>query len=474
MSTMPPDIHLSFNGKPTLAPKGERLEPIDDGRLLSRELDWLALVLDTRFKLHFKQPDQYQRMEDVPTPSIPDAATGRYAAFVRQHNLGRDERLLLLLALAPHIRPDLLDPLLVVNSVNNRNFSCFGGAPSSGSQPFWPTAETALWLLAGSDLSERFHVQQLLSQQHLFQLEGVLRIESQPGQHSIVGGQLMVGEHWLATFTMGQVEGPTFSAEFPAEQVTTAMEREDIVLNPATWASVDEILEWLEYRVQFEALPGMKKRMRPGYRALFYGPPGTGKTMVASWLGKRTGRPVYRIDLSMVVSKYIGETEKNLANVFRKAAAHDWILFFDEADALFGKRTQVSTSNDRHANQEVSYLLQRVENYPGLVILASNFKDNMDEAFTRRFDLMAHFTMPTPHQRLELWQSAFSPALPLDPAVDAFALSKKYELAGGNITNVVRFATMKALRLGHAAVNEELVLEGIKREQAKLGIFRMD
>jgi SpoVK/Ycf46/Vps4 family AAA+-type ATPase len=217
----------------------------------------------------------------------------------------------------------------------------------------------------------------------------------------------------------------------------------------------------------------MQKRMRPGYRALFFGPPGTGKTMVACWLGKRTGRPVYRIDLSMVVSKYIGETEKNLANIFRKASAHDWILFFDEADALFGRRTQVSSSNDRHANQEVSFLLQRVESYDGLVILASNFKDNMDEAFTRRFDLMAHFTMPTPYQRMELWQSVFSPALPIDPAIDVFALSKKYELAGGNIANVVRYATMKALRAGADVVEEAFVVDGVKKEMAKLGIFRM-
>jgi hypothetical protein len=452
----------------------KEMDDISSGQVLAQELDWLAEVLDTRFRLHFGQPDRYQSVDEVPMPSISPTVNGSYARFVRERGLSREERLVLLLAMAPHIRPDLLDPLLVVNSANNRNFSSFGGAPSTAGQPFLPTGETALWLLADRDLTRRFEVATLFSDNHFFQTEQILRLETQVNQTSILGGQLVIGEHWLAAFCMGRAGGPAFSAEFPAQPVTTEMEREDIVLHPATWNSIEEILEWLEYKEQFEALPGMKKRMRPGFRALFFGPPGTGKTMVACWLGKRTGRPVYRIDLSMVVSKYIGETEKNLSNIFRKASAQDWILFFDEADALFGRRTQVSSSNDRHANQEVSFLLQRVESYDGLVILASNFKENMDEAFTRRFDLMAHFTMPTPYQRMDLWRSSFSPAIPIDPSIDVFELSKKYELAGGNIANIVRYATMKALRKGDTTVNEALIAEGVKKEMHKLGILRMD
>jgi hypothetical protein len=445
-----------------------------DGKALANDLEWFAKVLDTRFKLHFGQPDQFAHVDDVPMPEVPATAEGGYARFLREHGLSREERLLLLLAICPHVQPELLDPLFVVNTVNNRYFSAFGGVPSTSPHPFLPSGETALWLLAGHDIVRRFEVQQLLSSSHFYFTQQILRLDSQPGSGSLVSAQLTISEQWFAAFCNGSVEGPTFSAEFPAEAVTTEMEREDIVLNPATWNSVEEILDWLEYKQQFMALPGMKKRMRPGYRALFFGPPGTGKTMVTCWLGKRTGKPVYRIDLSMVVSKYIGETEKNLANIFRRAAANDWILFFDEADALFGRRTQVSSSNDRHANQEVSFLLQRVEHYDGLVILASNFKENMDDAFIRRFDLMAHFTMPTPPQRLQLWQSSFSPALPADPGMDLFALSKKHDLAGGNIANVVRYATMKALSSGQSHVSEAFILEGIRKEMYKLGISRLD
>ena len=134
------------------------------------------------------------------------------------------------------------------------------------------------------------------------------------------------------------------------------------------------------------------------------GPPGTGKTMTASLLGKEFNKDVYRIDLSQIVSKYIGETEKNLEKIFVKAEHKDWILFFDEADALFGKRSNVQSAHDKYANQEVSYLLQRVEDFSGLIILASNYKTNIDSAFVRRFNAIIHFPMPGHHERFELWR----------------------------------------------------------------------
>ena len=126
---------------------------------------------------------------------------------------------------------------------------------------------------------------------------------------------------------------------------------------------------------------------------LFSGAPGTGKKTLASLIGQQSGKEVYRIDLSMVVSKYIGETEKNLSKVFDAAEHKNWILFFDEADALFGKRTNVRDAHDKYANQEVAYLLQRIENYNGLVILATNMKSNIDEAFTRRFQTIINFPL---------------------------------------------------------------------------------
>ena len=134
------------------------------------------------------------------------------------------------------------------------------------------------------------------------------------------------------------------------------------------------------------------KRISSGYKALFFGPPGTGKTMAAAVIGNEIKQPVYRIDLSKIVSKYIGETEKNIEKIFQRAEDKNWILFFDEADALFGKRTTVKDAHDKYANQEVSYLLQKIEDYNGLVILSTNMKKNIDSAFMRRFNSVISFS----------------------------------------------------------------------------------
>jgi SpoVK/Ycf46/Vps4 family AAA+-type ATPase len=214
---------------------------------------------------------------------------------------------------------------------------------------------------------------------------------------------------------------------------------------------------------------GLGKKLKPGYRSLFYGPSGTGKTLTATLLGKVTERDVYRIDLSMVISKYIGETEKNLEKIFQQAEHKEWILFFDEADALFGKRTKISDAHDRFANQEVSYLLQRVEDYAGVVILASNLRSNLDEAFTRRFQSIIHFPMPKPGERSRLWHNAFSEKTELDDKINLTEIAGQYELSGGTIMNVVRYATLMALKKGVRLIAIDDLLNGIRKEFQKEG-----
>lgn len=202
---------------------------------------------------------------------------------------------------------------------------------------------------------------------------------------------------------------------------------------------------------------------------MFFGPPGTGKTMTASLLGKYTNRDVYRIDLSMVVSKYIGETEKNLSSLFNKARNRDWILFFDEADAIFGKRTNVRDAHDKYANQEVSYLLQRIEAHPGLVILASNFKNNIDDAFTRRFNSIVEFEMPEYDQRLELWQRSLPPNVVLGTDVSLEEFAYQYDISGANIINVIHYACLKQLENASPTLEYQYLLDGVRREYEKEG-----
>jgi SpoVK/Ycf46/Vps4 family AAA+-type ATPase len=191
--------------------------------------------------------------------------------------------------------------------------------------------------------------------------------------------------------------------------------------------------------------------------------------LTATLIGAEFGIDVYRIDLSMLVSKYIGETEKNLANVFDQAQNKHWILFFDEADALFGKRTQTASANDRYANQEVAYLLQRVEDYPGVVILATNLKGNVDEAFARRFQSLVYFPIPDAEQRHRLWTNTLNGRIRLAKGVDLCGLAEGYELSGGAITNVVRYAAINALQMQRGTICHEDLVNGVAKELRKEG-----
>ncbi len=172
-------------------------------------------------------------------------------------------------------------------------------------------------------------------------------------------------------------------------------------------------------------------------------------------------------DLSQVVSKYIGETEKNLEKIFAKAERQNWILFFDEADALFGKRTNVQSSHDRYANQEVSYLLQRIEDYPGLLILASNYKSNMDDAFLRRFHSLIFFPNPKPADRLKLWQNTMPAGYPPEPVIRLNELAEKYELNGAAILNVVHYATLRSIARNDEWLRLSDLLDAIRKEFRK-------
>ncbi len=284
-----------------------------------------------------------------------------------------------------------------------------------------------------------------------------------------MSGVLALSSEYLSYFTSGVSVKPDYGINFPAKRITTSLDWNDLVLDENIMDEIAEIRDWIEHGPTLMNDWGMSKKIKPGFRTLFYGPPGTGKTLTASLLGKSAGLDVYRIDLSMVVSKFIGETEKNLANVFDQAENKNWILFFDEADALFGKRTQASSSNDRHANQEVSYLLQRVEDFPGVVILATNLKANLDDAFSRRFQSMIYFPMPGPEQRRTLWKKAFSDYTVLEDNFNLDEIANKHEMAGGAIINIVRYSSMKALKRGDNRILRKDVVEGIRKEFGKDG-----
>jgi len=243
----------------------------------------------------------------------------------------------------------------------------------------------------------------------------------------------------------------------------------DIVLPQEQINQLKEISFYCRHQYQVFEKWGFKKRFASqGTCALFTGPPGTGKTMAAGIIAYELGLNLYRIELSRVVSKYIGETEKNLAQIFDAAEGAGIILFFDEADALFGKRTEIKDAHDRYANIEVSYLLQRVEEYNGLVILASNFRRNIDEAFIRRMHFIVEFPFPDEKMREEIWKKVFPEETPLNKDIDFSFLAKNFKLSGGNIRNIALAAAFYAAE-DKGEITMRHIMKGIKRELQKMG-----
>jgi len=211
-----------------------------------------------------------------------------------------------------------------------------------------------------------------------------------------------------------------------------------------------------------------KLSLGKGLNVLFSGPPGTGKTMAAEVIANELDVDLYKIDLSQVVSKYIGETEKNLQAIFREAQFSNAILFFDEADALFGKRSEVKDAHDRYANIETAYLLQKMEEYDGITILATNLRNNMDEAFTRRLQFHVEFPFPNGEYREKIWQAMFPEEAPTSDEIDLPFLARKFNLTGGNIKNIVLTAAFLAAEKAGKIEMKHLV-RAAKRELQKMG-----
>ena len=253
-----------------------------------------------------------------------------------------------------------------------------------------------------------------------------------------------------------------------ATPLETVHDWTDLVLPPATLRRLREIAGAVAHRRLVYGDWGLGRGGSPGLKILFSGASGTGKTMAAGVMARALGLALFRVDLSTVVSKYIGETEKNLSRIFEAAVAANVVLFFDEADALFGKRSEVKDAHDRYANIEVGYLLQRLEQYDGLVILASNLGRNIDEAFSRRLYEVIEFPLPDDAQRERLWRSFLGPAVPVGDDVDARFLAKQFPLAGGDIRNVAVEAAFLAAQDGRVVTMEKLV-RAMARQVLKQG-----
>jgi ATPase family associated with various cellular activities (AAA)/Winged helix domain, variant len=394
-------------------------------------------------------------LEQGDTEGLPSreafGTTGGLAQLIDGYGLTAAEAVVVLAALAPEAdeKFDVLYGLL-----DDR-----GGTGLTG--------EVARTLVART-LQGRLDAAELLAPNA--RLRALKLVTLDPSDAALLAGRLRLNPE-LASWLLGRAGyEPEFSSEFPARRLTTVHGLDTLVLRADVRVRLEAVLERIRHREVVLDTWGFARHHdnAAGYVVLFHGPAGTGKTTAAAVLGRAAGVPVYRIDLSSVISKYIGETEKNLGGIFDRAEARDWILFFDEADALFGRRGEIHDARDRYANQEISYLLQRLETFSGVSILATNLVRNIDDAFLRLIHSQVAFASPELEERTELWRRLVPPEVPLGKDVDVESLADEYQLSGAEIRNAVFHAAFRASADGGVVCAEHL-RDGVRAEYEKNG-----
>lgn len=384
---------------------------------------------------------------------------GEYEKFVHQHTIDNTGRLLLCLALAQYSHPRLFQSLVVSDNA-------YALIISTKDLFILPTAETFIGLYSAGSPEMRIKAHQYFDSHHLFYSKGIISLGETEEGASPYFGVLKINPGYRDLFLYNKYQSPRFSPEFPAHRIETPLEWEDLILGKFAESRIKEVLLVTQHQVKLNA--NLARHQRRGYRLLLNGPSGTGKTLTAKLLGKSLNREVYRVDLSAVISKYIGETSKNMNSLFNMAEDKNWILFFDEGDALFGKRVDTSQTDDKnshYSNQDVAFLLQRIEEYSGLVIISTNLRRNMDPAFSRRFEMMVNYDELNKEQRINFWKNNLPPELEPGPGFNLSALADNFSRnTPGQIMNAIIRITNLCLARGDKELNYQ-ELDRIMRDE---------
>ncbi|MGD1848447.1 MAG: ATP-binding protein [Salibacteraceae bacterium] len=378
------------------------------------------------------------------------------------------ERMAVSLGFAAWFQPQLLLPLLQTSPENRSQAMQVGILSNRRTNLVKPTLQTLLFLLSGGHPTSMAQQQLTFHSKHRLFKEEVLHLTVPSGEPTYPQErELSLDLAWCHHFLNGAP--PRFDQEssFPASRLETDKTFDDLVLSDRVHEQLRSPMNFVRHRQSLFEQPEKRGSLNHGYVVMLYGPPGTGKTLTASVMGKHLGVEVYAINLARVISKYIGETEKNLERVFDRLENKNCILFFDEADALFGKRTDISEAKDRYANQEVAYLLQKIEHCKNLVILSTNYRKNLDDAFQRRILSYIKIDAPRQPERLRLWQSLLPPAFHYQPAELAERLAEDYQLTGANIGNILKLACLDAESTGTQDLNFERIEHFLRLEFIK-------
>ena len=430
--------------------------------------DWEDLLSKTEELIISRIHETRNNSADIKNRQLMKSFDNFHTTFISESlgiSLNREEEFICFIALLPYLVPGFIDNIISRIFPQGAELHELGGVKGLNHRGFIPTGETALFLIAGEDVNLRMKAMRHFNSEKFLSKHNILHLEKTNEGEPQMSGRLILNNEIVEKLLFEGIIRPNLSPVFPAKYITTQLDWSNLVINENTKAEVDTIRNWIAHHDEMAEEWGLKHKLKTGYKALFYGPPGTGKTFTATLLGKQFNKDVYRIDLSQIVSKYIGETEKNLEKIFQKAEDKNWILFFDEADALFGKRTSVSSAHDRYANQETSYLLQRIEDFNGLVILASNNKANIDPAFLRRFNAIVHFPLPDPEERLHLWK-IYLPANHCIEKDELVNIAGKYEVTGSTILNAIHNSAINAFA-SKTLIEKDNIIESLKRELRK-------
>lgn len=436
--------------------------------VIHNEVEWLKSIIEARLA-DLEENDAEGLQEKLTIAGLPDLSSSEaaYAKVISKLQFGLEERLLFILTFLPYYNPSLLTSYFrdEQHSLQVKHPEV-GGLIKSLSRQFVPTIQTFQFLLCGFDQQEATKQVLLLRGKSKLFMEGIVKEQGVHGfaePHNDHEEILTVSAEFVDHLRSSQEPRPKFSPTFPAQLVESNYEWEDVVFHQITKEQFQPLMDWL---LRQETLRSRSAKWKVTAPILFYGSPGTGKSMTAQLIGKTLERDVFRVDLSMIVSKYVGETEKNLAHLFDKAENKDWILFFDEADGLFAKRTGVSNANDKWANMGVNYLLQRMESFKGISILATNIKENLDAAMSRRFRYMIKFPRPSAVERKQLWTKLLPEHYRYDKRVNLDLVSKE-DLTGANIANIILDCAVAAEKVNTHLISRDMIQKCVIRELQK-------
>lgn len=441
---------------------------------LNKEMKWLQSLIETRCKELFLEDEMVLNAYEIPSPPEFDNESP-YAITVNSYSLTTIERVILALGIASAHYPSILKTFVQIEESSNAFAIEAGGEYNKVNRSFKPTFQTALFLLAGKDLTlwSRYSAQ-LINGSILLQNDIIYNRSSAEFIH----GKIELDTAYLNYFLSGQKPQLDHGSYFPGRLYKSDLTMDDIILEDHVREQIKPIGHYIK-ALENGFFKTKGHSFKPGFIALFYGAPGTGKTMLAGILANTFGIDMYHVDLSQVVSKYIGETEKNLEVLFNRLQSKNCMLFFDEADALFGKRSDVKDAHDRYANQEVSYLLQRIEKFDGLTVLASNFENNMDDAFKRRIDVSVNVIRPTENTRKSLWEHYLPHNITFESDELLKHLAKEYSYTGANIRNIMKNITMalherNETMITHSLLSTYLMIENEKafgKNQSRISPF---